>query len=182
MDKKATLKDTILIIIILVSFIIIGIQAIKIKELNEKRFSLVPGETLPAIELINQDNKPLNSSVFSQGITVLLCFKVPCTSCNTNVSSWNNLVDYFGARIKVVGIIPDADPAGFRLLEEKKINFSLYLPVDKNSFSRKMHLNNNMAQTIVVFRNKVKLIKIGTLSMEDLKTVKSFIKELVIST
>jgi peroxiredoxin len=179
LDNRISTRNVIMTLLVLVCITVIGFQAVQIKKLKASLFTFDHGDTLPQLELQNLDNNPPDSSGFSQGISVLLIFKTPCSSCNANLNSWNNLAKFFGDRINVLGIIPDGDPAAFRLIEEQKVNFPLYMPQNKDAFSRKMRLKLNMAQTIVVHNNKVKAIKIGALSAEDLNFLVSTIKTLI---
>ncbi|MCP5053019.1 MAG: hypothetical protein GY940_37980 [bacterium] len=87
---------------------------------------------------------------------------------------------YLGDRVKAIGIIPDADSAAYQLFSDGKVNFDLYLPGNKEQFANDMHLIFKLAQTIVVYRNKVKAVKMGNLAPADvedlLKTIRSIIE------
>jgi peroxiredoxin len=178
-EKRISILNVILTLLVLVCITIIGFQAVRIKKLKASLFTFDQGDTLPRLELDNLGNNPPDTSGYSQGVTVLLIFKTPCSSCNANLNSWNNLAKFFGDRIKVFGIIPDGDPTAFQLIDEKKVIFPLYIPADKEDFKRKMRLKLNMAQTIVVKNNKIRAIKIGDLAAGDLKSLLSTIKALI---
>ncbi len=86
---------------------------------------------------------------------------------------------YLGDRVKAIGIIADAEPAAYQLFSNGKVNFDLYLPGNKEQFSRSMRLRTKLSQAIVVYRNKVKAVKIGNLAPADvedlLKTIRTII-------
>lgn len=180
-DKKISRSSVILTLIVLVCLIVIGFQAVKIKRLENNRFTFAPGESLPNLELLSLDNTPFKAADLAQGVTLLYCFKIPCSACNSNLNSWNNIANFFGDRIKAVGIIPDGDPAALQLVEEKKISFPLYVPVDKMMLKKKMRLKMNTAQTIIVHNNKVMMIKLGDLSLDDLNDLVLTIKKIISS-
>ncbi len=178
-NKRVSVVNVILVILLLASTIFIGSLLVTIERLEGSLFSLALGEKLPELKLVALDNTNLNTSSFSQGVSVLFCFKIPCSSCNSNLSSWNNLAGYFGDRIRVIGIIPDGASEAFQLQEGKRVNYPLCMPVDREAFARQMRLKINMAQTIVIYNNEVIAVKFGTLSGDDLKSLVSTIEALI---
>jgi peroxiredoxin len=177
--RNVSVLNVILVIIILVLLTVIGFQFVENKYLRANSFSLYPGESLPQLDLITLENEPLDKSIFSDGVVLFMCFEVPCAKCNKNLTSWMNLTQYFGDKIKVVGIIPDGDPKAFQLIEERQVTFPLYLPGDQKTLRQQMRLRGKRAQTIVVYKNKVKAVKIGILSRDDVNYLRETIQELL---
>ena len=180
-NKNVSTLNVILTLLILVQTIIIGFLYIKNKKISQNQIIFSAGEPLPALELLNLDNTPQETDTFAEGVTVLFIFKTPCSACNSNLGSWNKITKFFGNRIKVMGIIPDGDPAAFQLVDEKRVNFSLYVPADQNTLREQLRLRLNIAQTMVVVDNKVMTSKIGILSPEDLQSLVFGLKKIISS-
>lgn len=162
--------------------VVIGLQYIKNKRFEESYFSLVPGETLPALDLISLDNIRVNLSEI-KGPLALIIFKTPCTTCNANLNVWKNLAQYFGERVNMMGIISDGDTkAAAEFIGDKVANFKIYMPMDKEAFKKQMRLKLNMAQTIIVYNNKVREVKLGVLSADDLNALIAAFKKIVAAT
>lgn len=177
--KKVSVINVLLTLIVIVLSFIVGIQAVKIEELERNAINLIPGESIGNLKLITQDNIFLDNSVFMEGAAIIFCFETPCASCNPNLNAWQNLARFFGKEVSAFGVILDDDPLAVDTLRAKKVNFPLYLPVDREVFRRKMRLRTNMAQTIVVYKNKVKTVKLGNLTPEDLKFLINTVKRCI---
>jgi peroxiredoxin len=176
---KVSTIEIVLISTAIVAVLISGILFIKSRIIRSESHSLAVGDTIPQLELITIDNEPFDQSIFEKGFVLVFCFEVPCAKCNKNLNYWINLAQYFNGRIKTVGIIPDGDPEAFRLMEDRKINFPLYLPSDQNSLRKRMRLKTRRAQTIVVFNKKIKAVKVGILTLDDLKFLRTIIGEFI---
>lgn len=174
MNKKAVILITILISTNLICLIIIGVQNFIIKNMEKKMVSLTPGASLPDLELTSV--KQL-SSTESKRIKLIFVFKSPCSACNANLNAWKRLAQYFEDKIEVRGIILDGRFEAERLMDEKSVNFQLYVPGNIGSFKKKMHIKLNMAQTIIASDNKVILSRIGNLQFNDIEEIIMRIKE-----
>jgi hypothetical protein len=181
LKKKVSIFTIIPTVMLLGAFALIGIQALKIQELKNNLFSLIPDEKVPKLELVSLENNLLDKSTFSSGAKVLLVFKTPCSVCNPNLNTWNRIAQYFKGKVDVLGIITDGDMEAAQQLESKKVDFQIFLPINEKSFKRKMRLNYNIAQTIVIHDNKVLSVTLGTLADIDLKSILSIIKSKISS-
>ncbi len=130
--------------------------------------SLAPGSSIPDLDLT-----PINpqSAIERKNTKLFFIFKSPCSACNANLAAWKRLTQYLGKKIEISGIILDGSMEAQRLMDEKSVNFQLYVPENIESFKEQMHIRLNMAQTIIAADNKVKLIRLGTLNFTDIEGI-----------
>jgi hypothetical protein len=178
MEKHKVPLIVTLISLNLICFVIIGFQHTIIKNLKKNTVSMVPCTSIPDMELT-----PINhqSATQSKKIKLIFIFKSPCSACNANLTAWKRLTQYFREDIEIRGIILDGKMEAQRLLDERSVNFQLYVPENIESFKEKMNIRLNMAQTIIVSDNKIVSIRLGTLKYTDIegmvKTIEESLKE-----
>lgn len=177
--KKISTLNVLLVLIILAASVTIGLLMVKLKSLESSLFSLAYGESFPDLELYSVDSTKKVLSKYSKGVLVVFCFQIPCSECNSNIGGWTSIAQFFGEKIYIIGIVPDGNAAAFQLEEEKRVNFPICIPGEPKTFARKFRLKSNIAQTIVFFDNKVKMVKIGELTREDLNELISEIKNML---
>jgi hypothetical protein len=174
LEKKAKAAIAILIFTNLTCIIIIGIQQSIIKNMGKNMVYPVPGISIPDIELTPINHQPPNQN---KKIKLIFIFKSPSSACNANLTAWKRLTQYFREDIEIRGIILDGKIEAQRLIDEKSVNFQLYVPEDIETFKKKMHINMNMAQTILVSDNKIISIHLGTLKYTHIERMINTIEE-----
>jgi len=180
MKNRVSPTTIILTSIIVISIVIIGFQAVKTKKLKEKLLSVVPGENMSGLNLISLDNQPFDEAVFKKDRVIMFCiFEIPCASCTKNLTTWRNIVKYFGEKLTAVGVLPDGNSDAYLRLESKTSNLKLYYPGNPQEYAKKMRLKTPLSQTIVVYKGKVKGVKIGRLSKDDAMYILNLIKSVV---
>jgi hypothetical protein len=179
MKKKVSILEVFLTVCLLICLGIIGKLIINTRTLKENFISLVPGDTMADLELMSLDNKPIDKTVFNSPNPLMICiFEIPCMKCNFNLGPWKALTSYFGQRITVIGILVEGDPEAFNLLNDGRVNFKLFLPVDKEKFKRKMRLKTKLAQTMIVFNQEVITVTLGNLDTTGVQQLMATIYDL----
>ena len=178
-NKRVTKLSMVLMVIIMGLVSYIGFLKIEIRKLRNNISSLAIGYVLPKLNLVSLDNSPIDQVNISEGVTILLIFKSPCSACNANLSSWKNIARFFRTKVNILGIVRSGNQDAAKLLEIKDLNFPLFMPIDDETFNKQLHIKSNHAQTIIIHNNKIKLMKTGQLSGADLDTVVTTIKKLI---
>lgn len=156
--------------------LIIGFQNLIIKNLGKNTISLVPGTSLPILELVPVKQLSTTQSTEGKRIKLIFVFKSPCAACNTNLNAWKRLAQYFKDQIEVSGIILDGRSEAQKLMDKEPVNFQLYVPGNIRAFKEKMHIRLNMAHTIIASDKKVMLTRIGNLEFSDIEEILMLIK------
>ncbi len=178
-DANISTKQVVWVTIFLVVFAIGGFLMLKINRAGSLPTRMSPERTLEGIRLVGVDNKPLDSKSFSRGVYLFLFFKGDGGLTNPNLPEWRNLVNFFGDKIHVIGVLPAGNLSNLMELTEKELNFPIYFLEQGQSLLQQLGINTFTENTILVNNNKIIIIKPGLLLGTDLNTLIATIKNSV---
>lgn len=164
---RVCLLVTFLLLMIAIEAVIIFKFIRQNELLKNSLISIVPGEKISYFELISSNGEEVNVSNLKRNqISALFIFEQPCSPCNQNIEFWQRLSRIFKDKIKIYGIIIDESIEALNFVEEKNLNFAVYIPKNKKKFIDVFRLKTAWAQTIL-YCDKADYIKLGNLQFED---------------
>lgn len=132
------------------------------RQLKESLNSVYKGEKIERLELSDMNGQRIGFADASRAKrSLIFIFERPCSPCNKNLGYWNRLSSLGGKDAKTFGVIVDTQETMVNFAMNRKVNFAVGAPVDKNEFVKTFRLHYNFSETILMEGNRVKLVHIG---------------------
>lgn len=180
LTSKFPILLLVLISLIIVETYVIIKQQIKIKRIEENLPVLLKGEPIKYFDLYGIDDHKINSSILSgKEYNVIFIFDQPCSICTQNIAFWKKIKKFMGNKIPVYGVVLSEYENMVNYAKQGMLNFDIYFPIDREKFIENFRLKMNLAQTIILNKNKVLYIHQGTLNAKSFSYILSQLKNLV---
>jgi len=169
----------VLVAILVLSLGVIYYLHIKVKRLEARSLnskSYMTGDKFSKVELLPLDNREEQVD-FAQDLYLLLYFKSDCSDCVSNKILWNHLAMWGEGKIKIYGIVPTSITKARQFQEKEQFRFPIFVPLNVDSMQQQMQITPDVEHTILIFKKKVIVFKMGTLSQHDLELIMATIKE-----
>ncbi len=178
-STNASAMQIFMVMIFLLVFAFVGFFYLKGKRLESSTADVPAEKTCADLNLVGLDQTRFDSSVFAQGVYLLLFFKNDCMSCNPNLSAWKNLADYLGSQIHILGILPGGNPVSTQFQTERNLNFPIYLSTGGPAVPLLLGIDTRIENTVVVHNNNILFSKPGVLTGRDLNALITMIKDII---
>ncbi|MCU0236878.1 MAG: hypothetical protein MUC72_07320 [Acidobacteria bacterium] len=172
-------KITLIIFLLVLSFALVILLAYFINK-KEHFKNLVPflsdGEKIPEIIFIDKNTHAIEIQQNQKMPSLLFVFERPCTTCTKNIIYWNKLSELVNKKANIWGVIQDQSDM-FEIAKVKTIPFQLISPVNIDVFKKKWRVHLNLAQTYLIYNDKVKYSKIGDICENDVRNIIGMLNE-----
>jgi peroxiredoxin len=169
-----------IIFLLAINLALVGFVAFLI---NSKEYykNLVPyipqGDELPRIAFLDENNRTFSITQYQDKPVILFIFERPCSTCTKNIIFWNKIFEIANKKAYILGVIQDQLDM-IEIAKYKRIPFKLISPVKFDLFKKKWRIHFNLSQSYLIYKNKVRLIKVGDIDADDMREIIGVLNEL----
>jgi peroxiredoxin len=144
---------------------------------------LIPGETLPNLDLISVDEQAQEFKELPPDKPVLFYIfpRISCLSCDKNIIFLEKFSNILGDSVSIRGIVLSNLSKAYNFSREANFKFPVYIPEDSEQFMKTFRVKLNLSQTLVCQGNEIRHAWLGDLKSQDataiIKLVRSMRKD-----
>jgi peroxiredoxin len=140
---------------------------------------LLQGEKIDNFNLVDMDAREIDRSILDKdSVSVIFILERPCSPCDKNVIFYKKMAEMLKGKASFYGIVLNNATEALNFAEQAKLSFKVYVPKQLDTFIDNMRLRMNLAQ-VIVYTDKVEMIKVGQLSSQDVVQVLNKVKGLI---
>jgi len=182
MQKREDYRSTIIIllgVLFILSVYIVYMYNRENKQLRDSLPYFLKGEKIEYFKLVDMEAKEIDHlSLGNSPVSIIFIMSRPCSPCDKNVIFFKKIAQVLENRVNFYGIVLDKPAEAMNFAEQAKPNFNVYVPDQLETFLTKMRLKLNLSQ-VIVYTDKVELVRLGELSGQDVTQIIEFTKGLI---
>jgi len=182
MQKKPDYRFTIILVLgalLIITGYIAYMYSRENSSLRDSLPYLLKGEKIDYFSLVDMDAKEIDHKTLNRDrVSIIFIMSRPCSPCDKNVMFFKKIAQILKDRVDIYGIVLDTPTEALNFVEKAKPNYKVYAPTHLETFLDKMRIKLNLSQ-IIVYKNKVELLRLGELAGETVSQLIEFTKRMI---